>query len=76
MLKSEAKAIAKLRAEHAHMKQAMRRIAAYTPPNKLRRIAEKKYGLPEEEAVEMAYDNVLEEAKSGLRFPKAQGGSL
>lgn len=70
LTRAEAKAIEKLRAEHAHMKTALRRIAAYTERSKLCRQAEKKYGLSEEEVVEMAYDNVLEEAKAGLRFPK------
>lgn len=72
---AEAKRVDKLRAEHAHMKAALRRIAAYMPPETLRRQAEKKYGLNEDEAIEMAYDNVLEEARAGLRFPKAPTGS-
>ena len=45
----------------------LKRIASYLPPNKLRREAEKQYGLDYEEALEMAYENVLIEAKSALR---------
>lgn len=52
---------------------ALRRIAAYMPPDKLRRAAERKYGLSEDEAIEMAYENVLNEATAaikGVRRPK------
>lgn len=53
---------------------ALRRIADYMPPDKLRRAAERKYGLSEDEAIEMAYENVLSEATAaikGVRRPKA-----
>jgi hypothetical protein len=46
---------------------ALKRITLYTPPEKLRRTAEKSYGLEYHEALEMAYENVIEEAKSALR---------
>jgi hypothetical protein len=52
---------------------ALKRISAYMPPDKLRKQAEKKYGLEPEEAIEMAYENVLQEATAsikGMRRPK------
>ena len=52
---------------------ALKRIAAYMPPGKLRRQSEKLYGLEGDEAIEMAYENVIEEAKralKGYRKPK------
>jgi hypothetical protein len=55
---------------------ALKLITRYEPPDKLRRIAERRYGLTGEEAIEMAYENVLFEARNavlGMRRPKAQG---
>ena len=52
---------------------ALKRIASYTPPDKLRREAMKMYGLEGDEAISMAYENVLNEAKmaiKGMRRPK------
>lgn len=52
---------------------ALKEISAYQPPEKLRRLAEKQYGLSYEEALEMAYENVLSTARaaiSGRRAPK------
>lgn len=52
---------------------ALRRISKYESPERLRRQAEKEYGLSYEEALEMAYDNVMIEAKNaliGIRKPK------
>lgn len=45
---------------------ALRRILAYMTPEQLRRRAEKQYGLGFEEAIEMAYENIQEEARSAL----------
>jgi len=53
---------------------ALQRIASYDSPEKLHRTAEKRYGLSGSEAIEMAYDNVREEAKAainGVRKPRA-----
>ena len=58
-----ADALEKLAIAHA----ALKRIAAYTPPDKLNRTADRDYGLPPEEAMEMAYDNVLIEARLALK---------
>lgn len=52
---------------------ALKRITLYDSPDKLRRRSEKDYGLPPEETIEMAYENVLAEAKAavkGVRKPK------
>lgn len=46
---------------------ALVRISKYMPPEKLHRQSEKLYGLEGSEAVEMAYENVIEEAKTALK---------
>lgn len=51
--------------------KALKRISSYQSPESLRRNSEKNYGLDYEEALEMAYENVIEEAKfaiKGIRF--------
>ena len=53
---------------------ALKRITAYMPPDKLAKQSEKRYGLEPAEAIEMAYDNVLTEARNaikGMRRPAA-----
>ena len=55
------------------MYDALKRIASDQSPDRLRRGAQKEYGLSGEEAIEMAYENVIHEAKSaikGVRRPK------
>ena len=55
---------------------ALKRIASYQAPEKLRRSADRQYGLGGDEAIEMAYENVLSEAKfaiRGKRAPKETG---
>ena len=42
---------------------ALKRIASYETPERLRRSSDKDYGLDYEEALEMAYENVLYEAR-------------
>jgi hypothetical protein len=46
---------------------ALTRITKYQTPKQLRRSAEREYGLSYEEALEMAYENVLEEARGALK---------
>lgn len=46
---------------------ALKRISRYESPEKLRRNAEKDYGLDADEAIEMAYENVINEAKSAIK---------
>ncbi|MDR6389156.1 hypothetical protein [Paraburkholderia phenoliruptrix] len=58
---------------------ALKRITCYDPPSKLRRRAERDYGLSGDEAIEYAYENVLEEARAGIkgiRLPKAKPAAL
>jgi hypothetical protein len=53
---------------------ALKRITTYMPPGKLEKVCEKKYGLERDEAIEMAYENVLQEASDaikGMRRPVA-----
>ena len=54
---------------------ALKRIASYQPPESLHRTAGRVYGLDGNEAIEMAYENVISEAKSaikGMRRPKGE----
>ena len=56
---------------------ALKRITAYQSPDRLRKSAEKQYGLEGDEAIEYAYENVLEEAKlaiKGIRRPAPTHG--
>ena len=46
---------------------ALKRIASYDPPERLARRSEKDYGLSPEEAIEMAYENVIQEAKNAIK---------
>lgn len=50
---------------------ALKRIAAYQTPEQLQRNAVKQYGLNADDAISMAYENVLEEAKSAVRGKRA-----
>lgn len=50
----------------------LKEISKYQSPEKLRRQSEKQYGLSYEEALEMAYENVIEAAKravAGIKKP-------
>jgi hypothetical protein len=52
---------------------ALKRITKYMSPEKLRDHAEEEYGLLFDEALEMAYENVIQEARNALgtrRRPK------
>ena len=54
---------------------ALKRITKYMPPDRLRKCSEKEYGLGAEEAVDMAYENILTEAKNairGMRRPQSE----
>ena len=51
----------------------LKEISSYQSPGRLRRNSEKEYGLDYEEALEMAYENVILAAKfaiTGMRRPK------
>lgn len=51
---------------------ALKRIAAYQSPARLRRSSVKDWGVEYEEALEMAYENVLEEAKRATKGIRIQ----
>ena len=46
---------------------ALKRIASYQSPDSLRRHSERDYGCDPEEAIEMAYENVINEAKAAIK---------
>lgn len=53
---------------YARMYEALKRIKAYQSPEHLKRFSQKEWGLDDaSEAIEMAYENVIHEAKIGLR---------
>jgi len=49
------------------MYRALKRITLYDSPERIKRNSLKAYGLLGAEAVEYAYENVLDEARAGLR---------
>lgn len=55
---------------------ALKRISQYDPPERLHKRSECDWGLPADEAIEMAYENVLEEAKSTIRGMKRPAPSV
>jgi hypothetical protein len=50
---------------------ALKRITMYDMPDKLRKRAERDYGLEPHEVIEMAYENVLMEAAAAIKGMKA-----
>ena len=48
----------------------LKRIASYESSANLRRISDREYGLTADEAIEMAYDNVIHEAKYAIKGMK------
>lgn len=53
---------------------ALKTITRYHPPRQLRHAAKRHYGIEYEEALEMAYENILAEAKQAVRGMKRPGG--
>ena len=52
---------------------ALKRITKYEQPERLKKNAERDYGLEGDEVIEMAYENVIQEATNALgtrRRPK------
>lgn len=49
------------------MFDALKRITRYQTPDQLRRDSEKAYGVGYVEALEMAYENIQQEARDGIR---------
>jgi hypothetical protein len=55
----------------------LREITKYQTPDQLRRGSRKEYGLEYEEALEFAYENVINTAKQaikGIKMPKVREG--
>ena len=55
---------------------ALKTITLYDKPERLRKRCQREYGLDWNEAIEMAYENVLMEARNaikGRRMPGAKG---
>lgn len=50
---------------------ALKRISRYDSPGRLRRDAQRLYGMDYGEVLEMAYENVLDEARSVIRGKRA-----
>jgi hypothetical protein len=51
---------------YAQMFKALQRIKAYQTPERLKKFALREWGLDDpQEAIEMAYENVLQEARGG-----------
>lgn len=54
---------------------ALKRISSYQSPDRIRRFGAQQWGLDDpSEAIEMAYENVLEEAKSAIRGMRRPSG--
>jgi hypothetical protein len=58
--------------ENDALRVSLKRISSYQSVDKMRRDSEKDWGLPFEEALEMAYENVITEAKNGLSWKPAR----
>lgn len=46
---------------------ALKRITRFMSPVRLRRVSQKEYGLGPNEAVDMAYENILDVARNAIR---------
>lgn len=49
------------------MHTALKRIGMYQTPKQLRKDSSKDWGIDFEEAIEMAYENIQQEAKAGVK---------
>ena len=49
------------------MLNILKQISHYQSPERIKKNAEKEYGLSPEEAIEMAYENVIETAKHSIK---------
>ena len=57
-------------AREQRLYDALKLITQYDPPRQLRHAAERHYGLEYEEVLEMAYENIRDEAKAAIRGMK------
>lgn len=55
---------------------ALKRIASYDTPERLERRSEKDYGLPPDEAIRMAYENVIQEAKNAIKGVRVKSAGV
>ena len=65
--------------DFAQMYAALKRIADYQSAARMQRSSERDWGLPYEECLGMAYENLQQEAKTGLRgvrLPKAKAQAV
>ncbi len=53
------------------MRTVLRRIMNYQSPPQLRRNSQKQYGIGGEEAIEMAYENIINTALNGVKGIRA-----
>ncbi|RRJ97841.1 hypothetical protein Ga0100231_005115 [Opitutaceae bacterium TAV4] len=68
------KEVATLSEREQKLYNALKRISQYAPPDNMRKHSEKAFGLDPDECIEMAYENVIAEAKAatkGMRRPKS-----
>lgn len=56
----------------ARLYNALKRISAYQWPEQLHRSALRQYGVEGPEAIEMAYENVIAEAKNAIKGVRAR----
>ena len=62
---------AKEKQNYNRMREALIRITKYQTPDRMRRDSEKDWGVSFEEAIEMAYENIQQEAKVGVKGVRA-----
>jgi hypothetical protein len=53
--------------DFAQMYTFLKRIVTYDTPAQMRRNSEKNWGLQFDECIEMAYENIQQEARNGLK---------
>lgn len=61
--------------DNADYYDALKRITQYETVERLRRNAEKQYGITGEEAIEYAYENVIQEARNAIRGKRRPKGA-
>ena len=59
--------LSKMERDFGQMYIALQRIKKYDTPERMRRESEKDWGLQFDECIEMAYENIQQEAKNGLK---------
>ena len=62
---------AKEKQNYNRMREALIRITKYQTPDRMRKDSEKDWGVSFDEAIEMAYENIQQEAKFGVKGVRA-----